>query len=78
MGEYKKPIMPNYFRPYLNEYLWVFFVFFSAADDVVLADLERIPTPDSGLPVIGDRYSNILHDIPVSYTLFSSIKVLMF
>ena len=61
----------------MNIYVF-FFVFFSAADDVVLADLERIPTPDSGLPVIGDRYSNILHDIPVSYTLFSSIKVLMF
>ena len=34
--------------------------------DMMVADLERVPTPESGLPVIGDRYSNILHDIPVS------------
>ena len=34
--------------------------------DEVVADLENVPTPESGLPVIGDRYSNILHDIPVS------------
>ena len=39
-------------------------VLFFSADDVVLADLERVPS----LPVIGDRYSNILHDIPVCFS----------
>ena len=51
--------------------LWYTCVIF-LADDVVLADLERVPS----LPVIGDRYSNILHDIPVRcpYTI-SSLKM---